>query len=221
MYNINYHVNNETDSMQEHSLGNVRIIHAVPDAPNIDVYVNNKIIAKNLSYSQFTFYTPIPEGDYSISIYISGAADSPIITNMLRINRNTSTTVAVSGTLSTIGLIAIPDNYTKTPSMSNEAEVRFIHLSPNVPAVDVTLPDGTFIFDYVSYEERTEYKPFAPNFYIIQVRLATRPTYLLLRVPIILEPRLVYTIYFIGKATEKPGLEALILLDGFFVEVEK
>ena len=219
-YNINYHVNSEIHSMQEHTLGNVRIIHAAPDAPNIDVYANNRIIAENLSYSQFTVYTPIPEGTYSISAYVSGTTDCPIVTNMLRIDKNTSTTAAVVGTLSTIGLLAVPDNYKGAPSISNEAEVRLIHLAPNVPAVDVTLPNGVFIFDYVSYKELTEYKSFVPGSNIIQIRLARTPT-AILRVPINLQPRLVYTIYFIGMVTEKPGLDALILLDGFFIEVEK
>lgn len=66
MYNNTKYTNNES------SMGYVRVIHTVPDAPNVDIYANNKLIINNLAYGSYTDYLPVPEGTYKISLYVAG-----------------------------------------------------------------------------------------------------------------------------------------------------
>lgn len=115
---------------KELSKGYVRIMHAVPDAPNVDIYANDNLIANNLAFGDYTEYLTIPEGTYKISVY------------------------------GDIGLLAIADaNEIRKPS---KAMIRFLHLSPNAPAVDITLPNGTVIFSNVPYKHVTHYIDVAP-----------------------------------------------------------
>lgn len=154
-HNEKYSGNYEMQQMKEPSMGYVRILHAVPDAPNVDIYANDKIIARNLAFGQNTQYMTVPSGNYEISLYVAGTKDSPVLVNRLAVGNGSITTVTAVGTLDTIGFLAIPDsNMTKE---SGKAMVRFSHLSPNAPAVDITLPDGTILFRNVSYKQLAPY----------------------------------------------------------------
>ena len=206
MYNNTKFTNNEL------SMGYVRVIHTVPDAPNVDIYANDKLIFNNLAYGSYTDYLPIPEGTYKISLYVAGTKNSPVLANMLTVNKNSILTVAAVGTLSDIGLLAITDaNETKKPG---KALIRFLHLSPNAPAVDITLPNGTVIFSNISFKHITSYIDVVPMNYTLQVRVAGTSNVVLTVPNVNLNADKYYTVYAIGLVGENPELDALLLLDG-------
>ncbi len=205
MYNSMY-------TQRELKIGYVRIIHTVPDAPNVDIYANDNLIANNLAYGDYTDYLSIPEGTYKISLFVAGTKNSAVLSNMLKVNQNSILTVAAVGTLSDIGLLAIADaNETRKPG---KAMIRFLHLSPNAPAVDITLPNGTVIFSNVSFKQITPYIDVAPMNYTLQVRVAGTSNVVLTVPNINLVADKYYTVYAIGLVGNKPELEALLLLDG-------
>ncbi len=207
MYNGHYTI----PQRMEPKMSYVRVLHAVPDAPNVDIYTNDKLIARNLAFGDSTPYTPVSAGNYMISVYPAGTKTSPVLTNMLTVQDNTYTTVAAAGMLDTIGLLAMED--ASEPMNSGKAMVRFLHLSPDAPAVDITLPDGTVIFRDVSYKEITPYLAVEPMSYTLQVR-PTGTSDVVLTVPNVrLEPNQMYTAYAIGLAGGRPELEALLLMD--------
>lgn len=212
--NIESHGNQE---MRGLSLGYIRVLHTVPDAPNVDVYIDKTLIAKNLSYKQYTAYMPIPQGTYEISLYTAGSTNSPIINYSLNIEIDTRTTVAVVGTLNSISFLAIPDYGATIPLNLNEADIRFIHLSPNAPTVDIAFSTGFIIFENISFQERTLYKTVPAIKYTFQVRVAGTSSVALTIPDIVLESKTVYTIYVIGFLDRTPELEALIIIDGFFI----
>lgn len=203
---------NTTNITNESSMGYVRIIHTVPDAPNVDIYANDKLIVNNLAFGNYTDYLPIPEGTYKISLYVAGTKDSPVLSNMLTVNKNSILTVAAVGTLSSIRLYAITD--ANTPKKTGKAMIRFSHLSPNAPAVDITLANGTVIFSNVSFAHITPYIDVTPMNYTLQVRVAGTSNVVLTVPNVNLDADKFYTVYAIGLVGEKPELEALLLLDG-------
>lgn len=213
MYNNTLHtVNPGLQYAQRTSMSNVRLLHAVPDILNIDIYFNDELIVDNLTYGKNTEYIPFPEGTYIVSIYSAGTKDLPIISNTLIVNRNTTITVIAAGYLSDIGLFAISDaNVRMEPS---KAMFRFAHLSPNAPAVDITLPDGTVLFDDVSFKQLKPYFPISPENYTLQVRVAGTSQVLLIVTNVNLRENRYYTLYAIGSLGEKPEFEAILLSDG-------
>lgn len=199
-------------TVNDMSMGKVRVIHTVPDAPNVDIYANDKLIISNLAYGDYTDYLSIPEGAYKISVYVAGTKDSPVLSNMITVNKNSILTVAAVGTLSDIGLLAITDsNEARKPG---KAMIRFLHLSPNAPAVDITLPDGTVIFSNVAFKHITPYIDVMPMNYTLQVRVAGTSNVVLTVPDVNLNADKYYTIYAIGLAGGSPELEALLLQDG-------
>lgn len=196
-------------------VGHVRVIHTVPDAPNVDVYANDEMVVDNLAFGDYTDYLTVPEGTYEIALYVAGTKDSPVLADTLTISDNSILTVAAVGNLSDIEFLAITDvDEDKIPERSM---VRFLHLSPNAPAVDITLPDGTVIFSNISFEQITSYMDVMPMDYTLQVRVAGTDTVVLTVPGVNLEEEKFYTVYAIGLAGEDPELQALLIEDGDYI----
>ena len=50
----------------------VRVFHASPDAPPVDIYVNEGLAFKNLSFKEFSEYVQLPMGEYKIEVFPAG-----------------------------------------------------------------------------------------------------------------------------------------------------
>ena len=136
-------------------LSYIRILHASPDAPAVDIYANGNLIAQGLTYKEFTDYLQVNPGRYNIQVFPAGQQMNPVINTDITIPQNNAYTIAAVGRLSSIGLLPIPEIYMPETQMRmpNNSNVRFVHLSPNAPAVDITLPDGTKLFENVPYKK--------------------------------------------------------------------
>lgn len=205
MYNnMDYHDNDS-------SVGYVRILHAVPDAPNVDVYANDTLIAQNLAYGNYTDYSSLPEGTYKIALYVTGT-EEPVLANMLMVHPNSMFTISAIGLVNNMEFLGVSDAaHIGNP---DNAMIRFLHLSPDAPAVDITLPDGSVIFSEVSFKELTPYLIVSPGSYTVEVRVSGTDTTVLSVPDLNLEPGMIYTVYAIGLVNEAPDLEALVVPDG-------
>jgi hypothetical protein len=192
-------------------MGNVRILHAVPDAPNVDIYADDALIANDLAYGEYTDYLELPEGKHKIELFVAGTINEPVLKNVLTVVGDTYLTVAATGTLDNMGFVGIVDaDMIMNPG---KAMIRFAHLSPDAPAVDITLQNGTVIFQDVSFKEITSYLDVLPMDYTLQVRVAGTETTVLTVPNVNVEEGNFYTVYAIGLVEEEPELEALLLVD--------
>lgn len=211
------HQGNSYFSMQPaYQMSFIRILHASPDAPAVDIYANNNLIAEGLSYKQLTSYLPIVPGNYQIQVFPAGNKTNAVIDTNVTIPQDSAFTVAAAGELANIGLMAIPEMFTPNMpmGMGNASYVRFVHLSPNAPAVDITLTDGTKLFENVSYTQFTDYIAVNPGTYTLQVRPAGGNQVVLTIPDVYLTPGAIYTIFAVGLVGDTPPLEAVIATDG-------
>ena len=186
----------------------VRVFHAAPQAPNVDVYVNDQMVFSNLAFGDFTRYVYLDEGEYNVSVYLAGQKDRPVINQMVDVSSQQIFTIAATGNLDNLGLLVIPDKVSKSPSQ-NYSSVRVIHLSPNAPGVDI-LVDGDTLFEDISYGEGTDYVDLNPGTYNVNVVLNTDKS-VVLPLKVTLNPDKIYTIYIIGNP---PTLQAVQVVDG-------
>ena len=186
----------------------VRVFHAAPQAPNVDVYVNDKMFFSNLAFGDFTRYVYLDEGEYNVSVYLAGQKDRPVINQMVDVPSQQIFTIAATGNLDNLGLLVIPDKVSKSPSQ-NYSSVRVIHLSPNAPGVDI-LVDGDTLFEDISFGEGTDYVDLNPGTYNVNVVLNTDKS-VVLPLKVTLNPDKIYTIYIIGNP---PTLQAVQVVDG-------
>lgn len=190
----------------------IRILHASPDSPNVDVFANNKRIVKDLSYKQFTEYLPLPSGSYVIKIYPAGTKTNPVLSTTLGISPKSVNTVAVTGLLPGISLFTIPEP--PVSQVTGRACIRFVHLSPDSAALDLTTPNGDKIFANVGYKGVTGYSCVPSGRHSIQVRTAGTNRVLINDPYLRLLPNRYYTIYTVGTSGGTVPLQILIALDG-------
>ena len=186
----------------------VRVFHAAPQAPNVDVYVNDQMVFSYLAFGDFTRYVYLDEGEYNVSVYLAGQKDRPVINQMVDVPSQQIFTIAATGNLDNLGLLVIPDKVSKSPSQ-NYSSVRVIHLSPNAPGVDI-LVDGDTLFEDISFGEGTDYVDLNPGTYNVNVVLNTDKS-VVLPLKVTLNPDKIYTIYIIGNP---PTLQAVQVVDG-------
>lgn len=186
----------------------VRVFHAAPQAPNVDVYINDQMVFSNLAFGDFTRYVYLDEGEYNVSVYLAGQKDRPVINQMVDVPSQQIFTIAATGNLDNLGLLVIPDKVSKSPSQ-NYSSVRVIHLSPNAPGVDI-LVDGDTLFEDISFGEGTDYVDLNPGTYNVNVVLNTDKS-VVLPLKVTLNPDKIYTIYIIGNP---PTLQAVQVVDG-------
>ena len=186
----------------------VRVFHAAPQAPNVDVYVNDQMVFSNLAFGDFTRYVYLDEGEYNVSVYLAGQKDRPVINQMVDVPSQQIFTIAATGNLDNLGLLVIPDKVSKSSSQ-NYSSVRVIHLSPNAPGVDI-LVDGDTLFEDISFGEGTDYVDLNPGTYNVNVVLNSDKS-VVLPLKVTLNPDKIYTIYIIGNP---PTLQAVQVVDG-------
>jgi len=205
-------INQNQYGMQRDATSYLRVFHASPDAPPVDVYANGTKLASNLFYSGFTEYMPVPAGRYNVRVFPAGQTMNPVINTDVQIPPGTIITAAAVGRVADIELLPIQDPVIPIPT--GMTSLRFGHLSPNAPAVDIVLPDGTKLFTNVGYKQVTNYVPVFPGTYSIFVRPAGTGQNVLYVPNINLSRERFYTIYAIGLVGEAPPLQVVIPLDG-------
>lgn len=199
-----YHRDNQMNSF-------IRFFHTVPNAPAVDVYANGNPIVRNLAYKQLSPYIPAAPGSYNITVYPAGQTTNPVVSRSINIPANTVSNAAVIGTLPNISLYLIPEP--STGQNFGRPCIRFIHLSPNAPAVDLKLSDGTVVFDNVSYKDISNYACIPAGTYTFTVSPTGTNNAVLTLPNVILDSNKYYTIYAVGLAGGTPSLEALPVLE--------
>jgi hypothetical protein len=189
----------------------VRIFHASPDAPAVDIYANGLLIASNLKYKEFTPYLPFIPGKYSILVYPAGTKTTPVINTNLDVIPQRSYTFAISGLVKDLKPIIVSD--LPSPMKPGQAQLKFVHLSPNAPLVDMTLSDGTILSRNVKFREISPNVNISSGNYTIQLRLAGTNKVVLTAPNQLLKPNRYYTIYAVGLANNRPPLQIITALD--------
>jgi hypothetical protein len=186
------------------ALTNVLAVHASPDAPAVDLLVDNIVRGTGLAYPNNTGYLNPLAGTRNIKINVSGTATSVIDAN-LRVLPGASYSVFAVDAVANISPLVLNDDLT-APAAGN-AHVRFVHLSPDAQAVDITLTDGTVVFGNRSFKEFTPFTPLGAGTYNLEVRLAGTTTTVLPLPGIVLEDGKIYTVFARGFVNGSAGQE--------------
>ncbi|RSK29320.1 DUF4397 domain-containing protein [Bacillus sp. HMF5848] len=187
----------------------VRVLHASPDAPAVDIYVNGEKAVSELAFKEYTDYLQIPPGQYTIEVFPAGDTTNRVLREIVSVTRNTYYTVAAINTLDNIELSAFVDKIYVSP---NKTKVRFIHLSPDAPNVDIAVKGGKVIFSNVPFKKATDYLELAPGTVDLEVRVAGTSNVVLTIPRVPLQAGKTYTAVAVGLAKGMPRLDAIFLM---------
>lgn len=179
-----------------HGAARVLFVHASPDAPAVDILVGKRPVARALGFPDNTPYRVIRAGSRDVRVNVAGTSTT-VIGATVPFRARTAYSVFAVGPVAHIEPLLLTDDL--TPPAAGNAHVRFVHLSPNAPAVDVALGGGgPVVFGNKSFKEYTPFTPLPAGTYDLEVRLAGTSTVVLPLPGIRLEAGGIYTVFAKG-----------------------
>lgn len=196
----------------------VMVVHASPNAPAVDVRINNTVALSNVAYPSNSNYNAVNAGATNLKISPTGTMTYVIDANV-NLSANTNYSVFAIDSVAEIKAAVVTDNL--TAPAAGKAHVRFFHFSPNAPAVDVAVTGGPVLFSNRSFNDQVT-NTNAVNFtavdagtYNLEVR-ATGTTPAVLTIPnVSLSAGKIYTIFakgFLG-GTNTQALGAQVIMN--------
>lgn len=185
------------------AMTSVNVIHASPDAPGVDLLVDNlKVNTAPLNFPEATGYLKVSAGTRNIKVNATGTSNSVINAN-LNFAADKYYSVYAYNLLSSIGAFVVEDNLA-VPA-AGQAHIRFFHLSPNAPAVTVGILSGTSftpVFTDRSFETQAtasanqNFTPVAAGTYTFDVQASGSSVLTLSN--IVLQAGKIYTVFAKG-----------------------
>jgi hypothetical protein len=189
---------------QSQASGRVRVMHASPDAPAVDIFVDGQKAVTALAFPSNTGYVSLPVGPHDVAVFASpsNGSGAPVLKATLQVAAGKDYTVLAVGRLadSTLALLPLEDN-NGLPAAGN-AHVRLIHASPDAPAVDVVVAGtNTKVFSNVAFKGVGAYTPVPAGTYNLDVKVTSTGQTVKSITGLSLSDRSVYTVVATGPAS--------------------
>jgi hypothetical protein len=182
----------------------VRIIHAAPDAPPVDVYLNEAKISAGLTYGTATEYAAVPSGQ-GRNVRVT-AQDAPVeqavINTNLDFQAGQAYEVLVTGAGDNLELTITGTDLRPLPA--GQARLRLIHASPNAGSVDLGVADNDQnLFEGVNFKDATHYAVLDAGDYKLQVRPGGDDMTVALQTDVTVDEGVVYDLILIGRPDDR------------------
>ena len=199
------------------SKSKVMVVHASPNAPNVDVRINNSVALSNVAYPTNSSYAELNSGATNIRVSPTATTTYVIDANVnLEANRNYSV-FAVDSVSKIKAAVTVDD--LATPA-AGKAHVRFFHFSANAPAVDIAVTGGPVLFPNRTFNDQATssalagFTPVDAGTYNLEVRAAGTSTVVLALPNVTLTAGKIYTVFakgFLGGAgTQALGAQVIV-----------
>ncbi len=186
----------DDDNVSVSTLANVMAVHASPGSPAVDLYIND-VLQNNmgLSFPSNSSYIQSITGLVNIKINKTGTAET-IIDQDVTLNQNGSYSIFVVDTLPLLSTIVTNDDLSEP--VLGKSHIRFAHLTPDAPSVDILdMTDSSIVFANRSFKQITDFTPLDGGVYDLGVR-AIGDTNIIALPSIQLTPGKIYTVYAKG-----------------------
>jgi len=192
-----------TAEAQAPATGRVRVMHASPDAPAVDIFVDGAKAVTALAFPKNTGNVSLPAGPHNVKVFASPSDGSgkAVLEADLSVGAGKDYTVLAIGQLgnSTLALLPLEDN--NASPAEGKAHIRLIHASPDAPAVNVAVAGTkTNVFTNVGFKGVGAYTPVAAGSYDLDVNVASSGQTVKTVNGLTLENKGVYTAVAVGLA---------------------
>ena len=198
----------------------VRVLHASPDAPAVDVYLDDAIVdaLTNVPFGTISDYLAVPAGGHNIKVYATGTTADPVIDADVTVVAGKAYTVAATGALADIGAQVLEDD---PAPVASAAKVRVVHFSADAPAVDIATAGSSVdeaAVKGLAYPDATGYLELPGGTYDLEVRIAGETTVALPLPDVTIQEGRAYSVFAVGSAASPAiggnALQAVVAVDG-------
>lgn len=192
---------NKDDNNNEMSKSQVMVVHASPNAPNVDVRINNSVALTNVAYPTNSNYSVVNSGSTNIKVSPTGTTNY-VIDATVNLEANKYNSVFAIDSVSKIKAAVVTDDL--SAPAAGKAHVRFFHFSANAPAVDIAVTGGPVLFSNRKFNDQAtnaslaSFTPLNAGTYNLEVRAAGTNTVVLALPNITLTAGKIYTVFAKG-----------------------
>jgi hypothetical protein len=154
----------------------LRVIHASPDAPAVDVVVNDNFAApvlEDVPFPAVSGYLTVPAGAYNVKVTPANNPGVIVIDANVTLEAGKRYSAYATGPLASIAPYVLVDD---NRSVATNAKVRIVHTAPSAGAVDIyvtppgaALATATPAFSNVPFRAETGYVSLAAGSYDVTV----------------------------------------------------
>src|SRR5690606_26410330 len=112
----------------------LRVVHASPDAPNVDVLVDGARALTDVPFTAASEYLPLSAGNRDLEVRATGGTTAVIDATAMLVEDQAYTVIA-TGFVASIAPLVLQDDLT-APAAGN-VKVRLVHASPTAGNVDI------------------------------------------------------------------------------------
>lgn len=194
-------------------ISQVRFVHALPGVPPVDVFVDGLRTVPALAFGVIAPYVNLPAGPHSFGVVPAGAViGSAILAADWDLAPGQPYTImATQPATGPAAPIVLLDS--RFAPVGGPARIRFVHASPNTPAVDMVQAGGAALFTNVGFGETTPYLDMPAGTITLEVRQAGTDQVILAMPDAVLAAGTIYTFGAIGLLGGTPPLGTLTLVD--------
>ena len=126
--------NDDEDVTGPVTTAQLRVVHASPDAPNVDVLLDNAPVLTNVAYKVASSYLEVPSGSRNLKVRATGTS-TVVIDQNGTLDQNGFYTVLATGRVASIAPLVLTDD--QTSPASGKIRLRLVHASPTAGNVDI------------------------------------------------------------------------------------
>jgi hypothetical protein len=124
----------DSDTTAPVSTAQVRVVHASPDAPNVDVLVDGAAVLTNVPFKGSSSYLDVPAGSRNLRVRAAGTS-TVVIDQTAAVTAGKRYTVLATGRVASIAPLVLEDDLAG-PGPGN-VKLRLVHASPAAGNVDI------------------------------------------------------------------------------------
>jgi hypothetical protein len=200
------------------AVARLRAVHLSPDAPLVDIYVDDELVAEDVEYLDQTGYLELTAGAANVIVTVAGDPAAIVIDADATLSEDTDYTVLAANFMEDIEPIILLD--ANSPPASGFVQVRIVHGSPSTGLVDVyltapgvPLDEATATLTDVAFGEASNYLEAAAGTYQIRVTPANTLDVALDSGPVALAAGQIRTVIAADADGGGTPLQALVLAD--------
>ena len=124
----------DDDPIAPATTAQVRVVHASPDAPNVDVLVDGAAVLTNVPFKGSSNYLDVPAGSRNLRVRATGTS-TVVIDQTAAVTAGKRYTVLATGRVASIAPLVLEDDLVAPGSGS--VKLRLVHASPSAGNVDI------------------------------------------------------------------------------------
>ncbi len=175
----------------------ISIYQGSPDAPALDIYANsNKVNNDPVNFSEALAYSPFYVGERSFKISSYNAATT-LLEKEFTLEEDVVYSMFLMDEVADMDAILLEDDW--EDQIAGEAQIRFVHLSPDAGEVIVEITESeTLLAEDIAFGENTDFDSFEEGTFDIAVKNPATGDTLVLAENIELKEKRVYTLVLRG-----------------------